>query len=302
MEKIKALYYGSCWPTNIGNSFVDLGGIQTIKSATNNENICHIGAMSSYLFSTHKNPENTLDYAEFIDCDYVIFGGMTQCNSHFSTQETILKSYVKHGTKIIILGGGAEKYDENEVKIVRNWMKKIPIYAFISRDEYSYIKYKDSAEHSYNGIDCALFISDYLQPPKINNFDFVVYSFDSTEKEPVIDIIDDKTIIRTHHACWPTTFHKYTFKKKNTLISDLPSDYLLLYANTSVTYSDRVHACLATLAYGNYAKLYGRNNPRLSMFERLNASNILNKPVKLDMEYISREKEKQIEFLKEVLI
>ena len=43
-------------------------------------------------------------------------------------------------------------------------------------------------------------------------------------------------------------------------------DYLLLYRNASEVYSDRVHACIPTLAFGNKARLFS-NSPRIALFE-----------------------------------
>ena len=53
MRKIKVLFYGSCWPTNIGNAFCNLGAIQTLKMALENDGeVFHAGGMSNYLFSS----------------------------------------------------------------------------------------------------------------------------------------------------------------------------------------------------------------------------------------------------------
>ena len=85
-----------------------------------------------------------------------------------------------------------------------------------------------------------------------------------------------------------------------TLISDIPEDYLNLYANAYATYSDRVHACIATLAFGNYARLYSQT-PRAYLFERLGLGTIKRNILRLDEDKIKLEKSHHISFLKEII-
>ncbi|WP_418791076.1 polysaccharide pyruvyl transferase family protein [Phosphitispora sp. TUW77] len=341
-KKIKILYYGSCWPTNIGNAFVNLGTVNAIKRALGETaDIYHFGGLSSFLFRKHNYPENNLNIADFTDFEYVIIGGMTQCTANFEAAEYILKKFVKNGTKIIISGGGAEKYDDDEVEAVRSWMKKLPIYAFASRDTYSYEKYADLAGYSFDGIDSAFFISDDFKPLPLN-LEFNVVNFDILDEPTLINVcgkdniteirnrkigdvlsnartklkkvlkgkvtaypttldMEGRKVFRTHHAPWPTETPEKQFVRKNTTISDLPSDYLMLYAQAKTVYSDRIHACIATLAFGNKAMLFGENVPRLRMFERVGVGDIIKKPVKMDMKHLEILKEKQVQFFRDVI-
>ncbi|MCK4825468.1 polysaccharide pyruvyl transferase family protein, partial [bacterium] len=92
------------------------------------------------------------------------------------------------------------------------------------------------------------------------------------------------------------------FEQPNTIISDLPSDYLSLYAQVSTVYSDRVHACIPALAFGNQAMFFCKNTPpRLRMFRRIGAPDILKMPVKLNMEQLRNEKEKQVKFIMSII-
>jgi hypothetical protein len=72
-----------------------------------------------------------------------------------------------------------------------------------------------------------------------------------------------------------------------------------LYANTYATYSDRLHACIATLSFGNFARLY-LSSPRDYLFKRMGLEAIKEKLVKLDQDKMNIEKEKQISFLREI--
>ena len=79
--------------------------------------------------------------------------------------------------------------------------------------------------------------------------------------------------------------------------SDLPDDYLNLYGNCKATYSDRIHACVATLAFGNPARLYSKSE-RFLLFDRVGLSSIRDNIVSLDRGKIEKEKKKQIDFLR----
>lgn len=352
---IKILYYGSCWPTNIGNAFVNNGAKSALKEALGeNAEIYHFGGMSSYLFLQKGAPQNNLNIADISRFDYVAMGGMTQCDSHYKVAYKTLKGFLKNNAKIIIMGGGAQDYNANEVSVVRSWMKDIPINLFISRDTYSYEQYGDLADNSYDGIDSAFFISDKFNPLPLNISDFVVLAFDTytniktinnpiTQKsdpssspsayclahkvklfilshpqlsntrlarfltppqEPMPIEIDlkNKTSIWTHHVTDTQSLQKQYFDHPDTLISDLPSDFLSLYAQASIVYSDRVHACIAALAFGNKAQLFGQNIPRLRMFERVNVPNIIREPAQVDLEYLTQQKSSEIKYIKDSLM
>jgi polysaccharide pyruvyl transferase WcaK-like protein len=107
-------------------------------------------------------------------------------------------------------------------------------------------------------------------------------------------------VIRTHHSpVW--TIDRY-FLSPNTLISDLPSDYLSIYAQAAEVHSDRVHACIAALSFGNRARFYVQNEPRLRMFARLGIENVAHELTDLDPEVLRREKQDQVRFLRDSLL
>ena len=133
-------------------------------------------------------------------------------------------------------------------------------------------------------------------PATLTVKDFVIYNFDVME-EPEIEA-HGKKILRTQHACFevlPNLFDRsrktYALKARSPfiekndravrkfysrpdmMISDIPDDYLHLFANASATYSDRVHACIPTLSFGNSARLY-TTSPRATLFERAGVGEI----------------------------
>jgi hypothetical protein len=342
---IRILYYGSCWPTNIGNAFVNLGAINTIRRACGERvEIHHFGGMSSYLFNVQGQDRNTLTIAEWTRFDYVVIGGMTQCVDNFEAAERNLKGFLEKGAKLIIAGGGGWLYDDNEIRAVRDWMKRQPIAIFISRDRHSYENYGDLAGHSHDGIDSAFFISEGFTPIPMEDRNFLVINFDKFPEPDVLnspprDMVAStpaanrpdpgllrrikrnltgtakpaapmptptpvdargRRVIRTHHS--PMWTKDDQFLMPNTLISDLPSDYLSLYAQASEVHSDRVHACIATLSFGNPARYYVEGEPRLRMFDRLGVGEIIRGLVRLEPERLRREKDAQVQFLSKALL
>jgi hypothetical protein len=345
-EPIHILYYGSCWPTNIGNAFVNVGAINALHQACGAAaSVHHFGGMSSYLFKVHGRPDHTLLLGDWAKFDYVVTGGMTQCEEHLEAAARNLGRFLDDGAQLVIAGGGGLRYDADEVEAVRRWMQRLPISVFISRDRHAYESYGDLAPHSHDGIDSAFFISDGFDPLPLAD-DYIVLNFDTrpepeVEHCPATDAADpdlakpDSTtrpgfrarvgqllgsvesaastaprpppidaharrVIRTHHA--PMLTRDSDFLAPNTLISDLPSDYLSLYAQAAEVHSDRVHACIATLSFGNRAQFYVPREPRLRMFKRLGAERIIHEPVRVDSDHLHREKTAQVEFLREALL
>jgi len=245
----------------------------------------------------NKMLKNFLDLSIYFNSKFVVLSG---CIMDWYLIRQFGKSLLdlkNKNVKIIINGGGGSSYNEKVISEVRKFLKKIKPYAFISRDEVAFNNYQDLAKYSYNGIDCAFFINDYFTPAKLEMPKYCVFTFDR-QPEPEIEV-KDRLIVRTHHShyCDPP---KSYFEKQNTLISNLPEDYLNLYANAEAVYSDRVHACVVALSYGTPCKLYHKT-PRALLFDRIGASGIEKELTYPDTNRIEREKKKQIKFLSDVL-
>jgi hypothetical protein len=103
-------------------------------------------------------------------------------------------------------------------------------------------------------------------------------------------------VVRPEHRVNPDLTWKI-YSQPNGLSSDEPYTYLTAYAKTKLTLSDRVHACVATLAYGNPAMLL-HPTPRGYLFARVGLNEIRQKPMSLDPEYLETERKNQVAFLK----
>ena len=323
-KKNTIMLWGGNWTRNMGDAFIDLGASYALNQVSEG-NVILSSFMPSWFLSRGflSYPEhildgaiidktsNLLDVRGIVNSDYNVITGVRLTERWWKRCFFDKKlHFEKRDTKIIILGCGGLLYNREEFEKVRDYLSKLNLYAFISRDERVFKEYEGIAEHSFNGIDCAFFLNDCFNPPSLSIPEYITFTFDGPVKEPELNI-KGKKIIRTHHSCWSQSgflrrmvfnhiYSKQGFNKKNTLISDLPQDYLTIYANTDETHSDRMHACIATLAFGNPAKLY-RETHRAFLLDRVNAGSVKNQLSYLDMNKIEKEKERQIRFLSEIL-
>lgn len=106
-------------------------------------------------------------------------------------------------------------------------------------------------------------------------------------------------IIRTDQRFHPH-YRGKIYRQNNSFCADIPYGYINLYANSKLTLSDRVHSCAVTLAFGNSAMLFSKTN-RLGLLGRVGATDICERPVKLDLDYVNKEKEKMINWLSLIL-
>ena len=114
---------------------------------------------------------------------------------------------------------------------------------------------------------------------------------------PEPNFVTQKNPLRTHHDLWGPLPKRY-INAANTVVSDVPEDYLSIYSNADTTYSDRVHACVATLAYGNSAQFFGKTQ-RAKLFTEVGIEDI-GTLSRLDLEELSLIKRSQLELIKKL--
>jgi hypothetical protein len=109
-----------------------------------------------------------------------------------------------------------------------------------------------------------------------------------------------RLIVRPEHRTNPHIPFKI-YRHPNGLASDEPWTYLHAYATTELTIGDRVHACIATLAYGNPAMLWNPTTKRSALFASIRAERITEAVVYPDMEYLATRKRGMLEEIRERL-
>ncbi|ADE55003.1 polysaccharide pyruvyl transferase family protein [Coraliomargarita akajimensis] len=117
------------------------------------------------------------------------------------------------------------------------------------------------------------------------------------DRRKLPESIGEYTVVRPEHRFNPHINWKI-YKQPNAVCSDEPFTYLTVYAGSSLTITDRVHACVATLAYGNPAILY-KHSPRGQLFDRLGLGDVGERVRTLDPKLLEQEQEAELAFLKE---
>ena len=322
-SKQTILQRGGGWATNIGNAFIDLGSMFALESATENTNV-HLNSTYGRWVSTQMkrgvqdfikgnlgSVENVFTLSKFAKADYVVQSGAILSEHWFDLQGDALVDVSERGANIILHGVGMTDgtYTESEIERTREWIEKIDPYAFISRDERAFESFAHIAEHSYNGIDCGFFVNETFDPIELDISDYAVVNFDKREEpsSAMLGIESETPTIRTHHSFWLDfsiselkKMRKEYYYRDDVLISDIPDDYLHVYAGSNGTCSDRVHACVGTMAYGNPAHLI-HETPRSLLFERVGLGDITEGLTEPDLDRLTKEKEAQVEFLSEIL-
>jgi len=303
------LYIGS-WTQNVGNAFFDFGAKAILKAAFPNAKFYPMGGAVHWMFEeslrqnagyakkiankvlkTKINQNNSLEIGEYADIDILVFAGMSMCQEFVENNGRTFLNASKRGVKVLGLGTGAYRYTQEEKKLYTGFLQSLTDVAIITRDDDTYSMFNDQIDNIAPGIDCAFCLPQYYSPPRLDLPSYNAVNFDAG---PIPDAIDhgDNMVIYTHHDLWGPLPKDYT-SKPNTLISDIPEDYLTLYANVQETHSDRVHACVASLTYGNKAKLYSQT-PRKALFEKVGLSNITQNVSSINQDHLAELKATQI--------
>lgn len=329
--------FTSVYFNNIGNGFIDLGAECAIREAMpENSNLIKVSQCANFAASlgnmfmlrenrviswiwenvmskfagklhdrTYTNAVSTLDVfsvAKLVCFDYLIIPGCVLTVPFFTIYGKLLQEKANQGCKMIFLGASGNYYTEYEIEQVSNFLKKLKPYAIMTRDSVAYDHYKEYAEFSYNGIDNVFFVNK-LNIPKLNTIKspYVVLNFELDHHKNIQKELEQKlvgrNIVYTNHKPFPYT-KVSKLVKEGIMISDYPMDYLVLYKNAEEVYSDRVHACIPTLSFGNKATLYSES-PRKALFQNVGIETIDDKPMKaLDLKM---KQDNQISFLKGII-
>lgn len=282
------MFYGGGWPTNIGNAVIGLGAIGLLKAAAPDAHISNLSGMSRWFFGS--KARNALEIAGVYKCDVVVFAGMSMCEEFVRVAGPTILEIRRRGIPVILLGTGAREYSKEETQLFGAFLRQVKPAAFISRDQESFDAYRGVVERSEAGIDCGFFVPLAFQPCPLDLPGYVVVNFDSSEIPPME--LGRRQVVFTHHDCWGP-IEEDRKSKPNTLISDLPYDYLALYAGAECVYSDRVHACVAALAYGRTAQLFN-STPRGSLFAAIGAEAIRSEPTAIPAAVLEAKRSRQI--------
>lgn len=106
-------------------------------------------------------------------------------------------------------------------------------------------------------------------------------------------------VLRPEHRTNPHLPFKI-YAQANGLASDEPWTYLTAYSAAEVTISDRVHACVAALAYGNRAILHNPTTKRHALFSSIGVEDIGSAAARLCPGRVEAEFDSVVRFLKSI--
>lgn len=201
---MKILIYNGCWSPNIGNAFVNLGIERIIRRAFPDATIYFSEDVSSrWLFysytadGAYKN--NSFNISNYLDVDLVVWGGMILTREFVDSAGDILLHFSKNKVPVMLLGAGADRYDDEETDYVAKYLEKFELLSIITRDDDTYnmfSKYSFLEWKLAKGIDAAFFLSE-LDVPELQGLCYDVECFDRI----ITPYIDHKgtQVIYTHH-------------------------------------------------------------------------------------------------------
>ncbi len=256
------LYYDNCWFTNVGEAFVDIGAIEIIKKLYPTAKISTISNMSNYyvLEKEEKNffkKKNTTSFPfqinmipEVWNYDMLILAGMFMSETHLNGKVSEFVRLSKNkGAQIAFIGLGEEPIiSEKVINDYRGYLCDIKPKFITTRDKktFSHLQNIEGVENLICGIDAAFWVKNAFDPRGFSRMKYDVVSFNRSS-EPDIFENWDKPIIRPWHMQWAS---REMYFSKETFVSDIPYDYISIYANSDEVYTDLVHASIISLQYG----------------------------------------------------
>jgi hypothetical protein len=308
------------WLVNIGNGFIDAGAEAAIRNAVPEAEIVDVSGYSNHVGDvvqefgglsqklTGSGSESSTDFrdrfvnvADLVDADVAVLPGCVLFEHALRKYLPVLRRLEQRNTPIVFLGAGGGDYERSTVEYVERIANEITLAGIITRDSTAYTQYEHLAP-SYDGIDCAFWIDEYYSPPETTT-QFTNLTFDKID-EPEVDTGEDR-VIRPDHSPFEHPWEYPVkdvaqkvvspdprFDQENIFMSDAIEDYLFLYANANETHTDRIHAALPTIVYGNTARFY-YETPRADLFDRVLATDITNDTVTLNREMLIEERSKQ---------
>jgi hypothetical protein len=323
------------WLRNVGNGFIDKGARATLERAYPEAEIIETsgypylsarrkelgpfagvegygGAIGLTIADWWRKRQdvlgNVVALPELInDVDLAVLPGCVLYEYALEPYRKTFEHLRETDVPLLLLGAGGDAYDESTQRAVRRRLDPIPSVGLVSRDETAYDRYRDDVTAARSGIDCAFFIDEWYEPPSAAR-PFSVATFD-TLTEP--DVSTEAQILRSTHVPFGDSrpfegtlrtvanrlANRGFFRSERIYFSDSLRDYLFLYGNATETHSDRVHACVPTLVYGNEARFYF-DTPRAGLFERVGIPDVSTSMVQLDRSTLDQVKREQVDAMR----
>lgn len=304
------------WSSNIGNAFYNLGAEWLLRD---------LGCEVSFFPESPRwkeDLERSYDPIGDLETDLVVLAGPCLWRRlKYVYEETFEKLY-RRGIRVGYLTGGMAEYSNSEADEIAGFFKRFPPQFISTRDQRCYELLGPRVQCPiHSGVCTSMFLNDAHSPITLERDPYVVFNFDRIEPEVAVNEsgqmtitgkkskhppleVNGKEIIRPVNLAIDEGYRRI-YQRPNSYHSDLPQGYCSILANAEAVYSERVHTCATALIYGGKAQFLTvssrSHEKRKLLFDRVGIPGIFEGLVSLDMEYVGREKQAMVTFLKGVM-
>lgn len=304
--------FNSAWG-NVGNAFFAYGLISFLRRNFPQHEVLELDEPHPYLVpqNRHRLLQNVFNLSAIQDVDVYVFSGPILAQIVRFGFASVIRAIKSAGKEYMILSSSASEMNADEIKAVADVLNEFRPLAFATRDEETYLKFKDLTPFCFNGI-CGAFLIPFIdgvadvkarRPYFISSFykkpepvfsvkDGDTVSVDSVcvaERKPLFGMLPlrysrhfewlRKSYLDSLNGVDIVRVHQgfnpamcyFNYAQPNSFVSYNPRSYLSVYKGCEFVISDRVHACAAALAYGHPARLLDVND-RIGIFSRMGIS------------------------------
>lgn len=276
---------------------------------------------------TSRCRRNRLQLTSIQDVDVFVFSGpiLAQLLRKEHNLAAVIKDIIARDRSYALLSVSAAEMSMSEISATADFLNAYPPILFVTRDESTYLKFKQNVTMCKNGI-CTAFLVRFLEgipevqmdvPYFISSFYLSPEPYFKCEGSVIKDISEIRVVRRRplmpfvklgysrHFEClrddYPSVLadHRvvrihqgfnpnctlFNYAAPNSFVSYNPMSYLSLYKSCNFVISDRVHACVAALSYGHPVRMMTEND-RCGVFTRFN--------LKKDSQGIMREIDEEV--------
>jgi hypothetical protein len=309
---MKAVFLCSNTPSNVGNGFFYCGIQHVLSQVAPEFTLVSMPFPAHNPFSlTDAHGRNAFFIEHRLNgFDALIVAGPVLDRKFEAQFGPILRNAKSLGKMVFLLSCGGRRYDEEERRVCRDLLSEIRPDILVSRDAETYECYHDIAIRSYDGICFAFYVAEaYAKYALGIDEEYCVATFDFSPERPLAEYLSWQDgapqlkkpypstgtrslrnkvsmvmqrrfdaeiaglkIVRPCHR--PVRSARTMFHKLNAFVDYNYMSFLHLYANTKFTITDRLHAAVATIAFGRPAYL-PLNSNRVKLLNRAGCSQVL---------------------------
>lgn len=295
---MKIAVENSTW-NNIGDAFYQCSIEDMLRKNLDFAEVFSMDGPVERAFRPGKHIRNSIDSRFLVDADHFVFSGPILGSKFLPHYEKLIREITSRGKSYSLLSMHDGCSSDAQRNDIRKLLSKCPPVAIHSRDNPSFDFLESLAPVAYKGICFAFFVSKLLgisgyplgTPYICSSFYGSPEPRISFSEEDLIETLSVKyvqprfnwrierqfehrrsfpekigeyRIIRPVHGFYP--FPHLIFSKNNSFISYNPFNFLSVYKSCKLVVTDRVHAGVAALSFGNPAHVQKRDG-RFAIFD-----------------------------------